>query len=103
FPRTSSTTHTSTLSLHDALPILCVARTLRFDETQSAARQRYDDVIEGMNVLARLCTRCEGPLGDDDAVIFDLYGWDGFHVCDALFDQVFSESSGIDRQVAATS
>ena len=33
---------------------LCVARTLRFDETQSAARQRYDDVIEGMNVLARL-------------------------------------------------
>jgi len=80
---------------------LCVARTLRFDETQSAARQRYDDVIEGMNVLARLCTRCEGPLGDDDAVIFDLYGWDGFHVCDALFDQVFSESSGIDRQVAA--
>src|SRR5256885_6036475 len=27
------------------------------------------------------------------SVIFDLYGWDGFHVCDALFDQVFSERS----------
>ena len=35
---------------------LCVARTLRFDEPQSAARQRYDDVIEGINVLARFCT-----------------------------------------------
>jgi hypothetical protein len=63
---------------------LCVARTLRFDQTQSAARQGYDDVIEAMDVLARFCTRCEGPLRYDDAVIFDLYGWDGFHVCNPL-------------------
>jgi len=37
-----------------------------------------------MNVLACFCTRCEGPLSYDDAVIFDLYSWDGFHVCNPL-------------------
>ena len=63
---------------------LCVARTVRFDEAQSAAGQRYDDVIEGMNVLARFRTRGEGPLGYDYAFVLDLYGRNGFHVCNPL-------------------
>jgi hypothetical protein len=63
---------------------LYVARTLRFDEAQRTARKRYDYVIERMNVLARFCMRGEGPLGYDHAFVFDLYGRNGFHVCNPL-------------------
>ena len=60
---------------------LRVARARWFNEAQGAARQRYDDVIEGMNVLSRFCTRGERPLGYDYALVVDLYGRNGFHVC----------------------
>jgi hypothetical protein len=56
-----------------------VARTLRFDQAQRAARQRDDHVIQAMNMLARFCTGGEGPLGYDYSFIFDLYGRNSFH------------------------
>lgn len=62
----------------------CVARTLWFYQAQRAARQRDDYVIEVMNVLARFCSGGEGPLGYDYAFIFDLHGWNSFHVYNRL-------------------
>ena len=61
-----------------------VARTLRFDQAQRAARQRDDDVIQAMNMLAHFCTGGEGPLGYDYSFVFNLYGRNGFHVCNPL-------------------
>jgi hypothetical protein len=62
----------------------CVARTLRFHQAQRAARQRDDNVIEAMNMLARFCTWGEGPLGYDYAFILDLYDRNSFHVYNRL-------------------
>jgi hypothetical protein len=62
----------------------CVARTLRFYQAQRAARQRDNNVIKAVNMLARFCTGGEGPLGYDYAFIFDLYGWNSFHVYNRL-------------------
>ena len=71
-----------------------VARTLRFYQAQRAARQRNNNVIEAVNMLARFCTGGECPLGYDDAVIFDLYDRNGFHVS-IPFDDFVSESNGL--------
>ena len=48
--------HTRCSAVGHARGQLYVARTSRFDEAQRTAGQRYDDVIEGMNVPARFCT-----------------------------------------------
>lgn len=61
-----------------------VAGTLRFNQAQSTARHRDDDVVQTVNMLAGFRTGRESPLGYDYSFVFDLYDRNGFHVCNPL-------------------
>ena len=51
----------------------------RLDQSEFSRRQRYDNIVMPMNVIARVCTREKSPLGDDNSVVFNLKCGDGFH------------------------
>src|SRR5580658_10030475 len=58
---------------------LRIARAVGFDQTQRAARQRHDHVVEGVHMLAGCSARREAPQRHEYARIIDLDRRHGFH------------------------